>query len=92
MSMEIGQAVGWAFGIFLGVFVAWLAGYAIYFTILDIRDIPKRRATKAMNARVDAIRAENRLKVNRKLHELYGTPLIAAENDRKWYELVGRRD
>lgn len=66
-------------GIVIAMFagmVLFLVGGAIRFTIMDIRDIPKRRATKAMNARVDAIKHANRLKVNKRLNELYGTPLM----------------
>ena len=57
---------------FVGM-ILWLAGAAIYMTILDIRDIPKRRATKASNARVDAIKAAKRERDRAECARLYGT-------------------
>ena len=66
-------------GIVVAAFVAMVLFIIIgliRFAIMDIIDIPKRRATKEMNARVDAIKHANRLKVNKRLNELYGTPLM----------------
>jgi len=92
IGTAVGNVVGWVGIVLMILVMVWIVGAIAYFTYMSIRDIPNRRATDAMNARVDAIRAANRAKVNQRLHELYGTPLVAAQNDRKWYELVGRRD
>lgn len=71
----VGQVAMWFSIALLVGMILWLVGGAIYFTYLDIKDIPNRRATKAMNARVDAIRAKRRAEVRAELDRLYGGKL-----------------
>lgn len=93
----VGNVVGWAGVIVLIGLGVWFVGAVLYFTYLDIKDIPNRRASKAMNARVDAVKAANRARVHAELDRLYPQRLayraaVAAENDAKWWKMVGRRD
>lgn len=88
----IGQTAMWiTIAVFTGT-ILWLVGGAIYFTYLDIKDIPRRRAVKASNARVDAIKAANRERVNAELDRLYPQRVayresVAAYNaTRKWWQ------
>ena len=75
-SYEIGTAVGnvveWIVIAMMIGGAVWLVGAFIYFTYLTVKEAPSRRASKAMNAKVDAIKAANRARNRAECARIYG--------------------